>query len=59
MASPSMSPSELNDCSAAGLDHWYVSEVLGDSKEPQDTRQRAKSENVAKIKVVIFFILID
>ena len=54
-----MSPSELNDCSAAGLDHWCVSEVLGDSKEPQDTRQRAKSENIAKSVVVIFFILND
>jgi hypothetical protein len=51
-----MSPSEWNDCAAAGLDHWYVSEVLGDSKEPQDTRQRANSENVVKIMAVKFFI---
>lgn len=52
-----MSPSESNDCSAAGLDHLYVSEALGDSKDPQDTRQRANNENVVKIMAVKLFII--
>jgi hypothetical protein len=51
-----MSPSELNDCAAAGLDHWSASETEVDSDEPQETRQRARSENVASSMAVIFFM---
>lgn len=51
-----MSPSELKDCAAAGLDHWAASVAEGASDEPQGNKQRARSENVASIMAVIFFM---
>ena len=52
-----MSPFELNDCSAAGLDHWTASETEGeDTDEPQETKQRAETENVTSITVINCFI---
>jgi len=55
--SPSMSPSELNDCSAAGLDHCCTSDETGDSKVFQEARLRTKTDNIATVDIILLSIL--